>query len=248
MLKRASVLPIGLLLVCFLSAKDFWIERPYTEWTQKEAIKILVNSPWSSSQTVKSGSSPFLTGPSPAEPQPSCKTCPSDIETEQERRLLDALEARPSVSQRKYFIRFRTSTPVRMALARLAVLNGKTSEEKARAYIENIEFPGQIVVVVEPESGGDAPELNLATLDSLKENSYLVLKKSKRRIWLQQYVTPSQFGGTQAFFIFPREQNTEELISLSEEEVRFFCRLNNEMKIEQKFKLRKMLYKGVLDL
>jgi hypothetical protein len=77
---------------------------------------------------------------------------------------------------------------------------------------------------------------------------YLLLKQSKTRLPLQQYVTPSQAGGTRAFFIFPREQNEEELIPLHEEEVRFVCHLNNGTKIERKFKLKKMVYKGALDL
>jgi len=135
-----------------------------------------------------------------------------------------------------------------MALARLAVLTGGSTEEKARKYVENTEFPGQIVIVVEPETIGDLPDLNHATLSSLQENTYLLLKKSERRIPLQQYVTPSQFGGTRAFFIFPREENGEEMISLKEEEVRFVTQLNNQTKIERKFKLKEMLFNGVLEL
>jgi len=135
-----------------------------------------------------------------------------------------------------------------MARARLAVLSGKTSDEKAQEYINNPEFPGQIVVVVEPASGGGVPELDHAELGYLIEHTYLLLKKSKRRIPLEQYVTPSQFRGSQAFFIFPRTHEDEELITLSEDEVRFVCRLNTEIKIERKFKLKKMTFEGSLDV
>lgn len=252
MLKELTLLGNGFLLIGFLSAKDFWIERPYTEWSQKEAVKILIKSPWSSTQTVRSGASPFVTGPSPAELQSTCSTCPEDAATVpatlSDPQQIGTDDPRGNVLQHEYFVRFRTATPVRMALARLAVLGGKTSVEQAQEYVESVEFPDQIVIVVEPASGREVPELNEATFGLLEKSTYLHLKKSQRRIPLQQYVTPSQFGGTQAFFIFPRVQNEEELISSDEEEVRFVCQLNSRTKIEGKFKLKKMLYRGVLDL
>lgn len=251
MLRRVSLVPISLSFICFLAAKDFWIEKNYIDWTQKEAVRILTKSPWASAQAVRIRNDSFVTGPSPAEPQSSCSTCPAEAEsmpaTLADPQLLDAGEPRQSVSTRKYFIRFRTSTPVRMALARLAILSGAASEEKASEYLENVEFPDQIVVVVEPASGV-APELNAADLGYLKEHTFLLLKKSKRKIALQQYVTPAQFGGTRAFFIFPRRQDEEVLVSLQEEEVRFVCRLNPDIKLERKFKLKKMAFKGRLDV
>ena len=163
-------------------------------------------------------------------------------------QLLGGSPSQDGFFERKYFVRFRTARAVRLALARLAILSGRSSPEQAQAYLGSAEFPGQIVVVVEPVSGGDAPELNYATFSYLKESTYLFLKNSDRKIELQQYVTPSQQGGSQAFFIFPRKQDEKELVSLQEEEVRFVCRLSPDTKIEQKFKLEKMIYEGALDL
>lgn len=251
MLKKVSLVPVSFLCVYCLTAKDFWVERPFTEWSQREAIKMLTKSPWSLAQTVRYRAS-LITGPSPAEPRSGCETCPSEAEsvpaTLSDPRLLDAGESRASVSQRTYFVRFQTATPVRMALARLAVLSGNVTGEKAQEYLEDVEFPGQIVVVMEPASGQDTTELDRVTFSYLKEHAYLLLKKSKTRVPLQQYVTPSQFGGSQAFFIFPREENEQAVVSLDEGEVRFVCHLNSDTKIERKFKLKDMLYRGVLDL
>lgn len=251
MIEKLSFGPIIFLLTCFLSAKDFWAERPYTEWTQAEAVRILTKSPWSSAQKVRSRTTSFVTGPSPTDDQSSCTGCAENsgavLATMSDPQLLGSTVPQET-SSRTYFVRFRTAATVRMALARLAVLTGGSTEEKARKYVENTEFPGQIVIVVEPETIGDLPDLNHATLSSLQENTYLLLKKSERRIPLQQYVTPSQFGGTRAFFIFPREENGEEMISLKEEEVRFVTQLNNQTKIERKFKLKEMLFNGVLEL
>ena len=235
MSKSVSLVPISVFLVCFLTAKDFWFERPYTDWTEKQALKILTKSPWSSTQIVGVRGSSFITGPSPAEPQSSCSTCPEEAatlpETLSDPQALGSSNPHGGVTQLKFYVRFRTATPVRMALARLAVLKGSTSEEKAEQYLDNPEFPGQIVVVVEPASEGGTLELDHASLGQLQEGTYLLLKKSKRRIGLQQYVTPSQFGGNQAFFIFPKKENEENLVGLDEKEIWFSCQLNREIKI-----------------
>ena len=65
-----SVLPVA------LWAKDFWEEKPFTSWSQKEALRILSDSPWGKIQhitlpssewdlggvTTPSGNAKFATG------------------------------------------------------------------------------------------------------------------------------------------------------------------------------------------
>lgn len=148
----------------------------------------------------------------------------------------------------KFFVRFRTAAPVRMALARLAVLSGKMSFDKAAEYLGQTEFPGKVVVVVEAETQDGANLLSRANPDALRENVFLLLKRSKSRIELQQYVSPLQHGGGEAFFIFPRTQGGSSLITLEEKEVTFICRLNPDTKIERKYRLDKMVFGGVLEI
>src|SRR5882757_7814893 len=35
--------------------KDFWEDKPFTEWSKQEAMKILSESPWARTQTVMAG-------------------------------------------------------------------------------------------------------------------------------------------------------------------------------------------------
>ena len=35
--------------------KDFWEEKPFTQWTEQEAMKLLSESPWARTQTVMAG-------------------------------------------------------------------------------------------------------------------------------------------------------------------------------------------------
>lgn len=40
-----------------LIAEDFWVKKPYTDWSEKDAAKLLTNSPWSHDVVVGSGPS-----------------------------------------------------------------------------------------------------------------------------------------------------------------------------------------------
>src|SRR5258706_12820344 len=35
--------------------KDFWDDKPFTEWSQQEAMKVLSESPWARTQTIMAG-------------------------------------------------------------------------------------------------------------------------------------------------------------------------------------------------
>ncbi len=51
-----------LLLATGLWAADFWIAKPYTDWTDKDIQKILSDSPWAAKIAVASGSSSGKSG------------------------------------------------------------------------------------------------------------------------------------------------------------------------------------------
>ena len=71
--------------------------------------------------------------------------------------------------------------------------------------------------------------------------------------WTPQEVTTiltkSPWAAIQeAFFVFPGFDSGEPIITLAEKEVRFVCRLDSHTKIEKKFKLKNMLFKGHLEI
>jgi len=45
-----------------LIAEDFWVKKPYTDWSEKDATKLLTNSPWSHDVELSSGPSVELAG------------------------------------------------------------------------------------------------------------------------------------------------------------------------------------------
>src|SRR5882724_9457197 len=54
-MQRIPRLLFGFVFVLASSAADFWTAKPYTEWTDKEAAKLLSNSPWAHSVAVSGG-------------------------------------------------------------------------------------------------------------------------------------------------------------------------------------------------
>ena len=109
---------------------------------------------------------------------------------------------------------------MRMALDRLAVLDGRVSEEEVAHYVKTPPYDGKIVVAVTADSGEGRTELSDATTEVLKSGTYLYLKRSKSRIYLERYIDPAEAGGTAGFFLVPRQKEGAEM--RAEKEILFY--------------------------
>src|SRR6267143_2601573 len=86
-----------LLLLFPIAVSAQWQKKPYTEWSEKEALNVLNNSPWGQTQTVADTSKMFDTG-----------------------RTLASGESRVAeVPQTNFRIRFFSAKPIRQAISRL---------------------------------------------------------------------------------------------------------------------------------
>src|SRR5688572_31744822 len=47
---------LGMSSFVALRADDFWEKKPFTQWSEKEAISLLAESPWARTQTVMGSS------------------------------------------------------------------------------------------------------------------------------------------------------------------------------------------------
>lgn len=262
-MRNLVLLPIANLLFTLLFGGGFWEKKPFLEWSREEVTRMLTRSPWAAIQSVRRSDSymgehritkddlpcPFDCGPGPAAPQdvfgpggsiePEATENPWKTET-----AADVLRKAQPVS--RYTIRFITAAPIRMAQARYLLLNGQISHEQALEYLENSGFGDRIVVAVgnldEDLREFEEPE------ESLREKVCLILKESKRRLDFEQYLSPSQAGKLEAYFVFPGIVGGKPIVTLAEKEVRFVCRLSSQTKIEKSFKLKNMLYKEELEL
>ncbi len=236
-MKRIVIISTILAFGCLLFAGDFWEETPYTEWSQKQADKLRTNSPWASVQNItvalnKRGSTIDSTSSSgPAFGSPSSEARVGDF-----------------AQSRQYYVRFQSAKPIRMAIARLSMINGNPDPEAVKRFIETPLADGDIVVMLSLSPGQDRTELDNNTTDLLKNETYLITKQSKKRIRLKRYLTPQEAGGLEAVFIFPRQENGKDLVMVAEKEVRFVTELSRETKINRKFKLKDMVFQGKLEI
>ncbi|MFQ5741875.1 MAG: hypothetical protein ACE5JX_23005, partial [Acidobacteriota bacterium] len=245
MVKKLAVLYVLLGGFCLLFAGKAWDENPYTEWSRKQALKVLTKSPWASSQVISQMRSTFGSGP-----LGSGSATGNSTQTTRTPGISPSSEARNGETQtsREYKVRFQSAAPIRMALARLSLLKGSVSQEDAQQFVQNAPGQGEIVVMLALGYGQDRSELDNVTTELLKNETYLILKKSKKRIYLKRYLTPAEAGGIEAIFLFPRQEDGHDLITLEEKEVRFISRLNPQTRINRKFKLKDMVFNGKLEI
>jgi len=151
-------------------------------------------------------------------------------------------------TQRRYYIRFHSAAPIRMAMARNAVLEGRADEEQAQQFVDIHPSPGYVVVGLSVATGQARAELTRLTTEILKQRAYLQLKGSGRRIYMERYENPNEIGGGEAYLYFPRTQNGTDQISLEEKEVRFNCELDPDTWINLPFSLKKMVFNGELEI
>jgi hypothetical protein len=220
--------------------RDPWSRKPYREWSEKEVLRMLNDSPWGQTQTVTDASNPFASG-----------------------RRVDSGQSRvgeiPEINLR---IRFLSARPVRQAISRLMELRqkGKISGELAQRLeaFAAADFPDYIVVTVSCESSAanslfqeTNALLQKLTTGDLQNSTYLMAKDG-RRVFLQEYQPPRE--GLGAHFIFPRIVDGQPFLSPESGEVRFYSELANRLTVggrpvfvNMRFAVKDMVFDGKLE-
>jgi hypothetical protein len=153
-----------------------------------------------------------------------------------------------SGAQRRYYIRFHSALPIRMALARNAVLEDRITTEQAQQFVDEHPAPGYVVIGLSVATGQSRAELTRLTTERLKQRTYLQLKGSGKRIYLERYENPNEVGGGEAYLYFPRMLDGQDSFDLEEKEVRFNCEVDPDTWINLPFKLDKMVFNGELEI
>ncbi len=244
----------------FVLAAKFWEKKPYTEWSERDAWSMLNSSPWTGRVSVWARVSSQSTR---VDISGGDRTDHKDLgaETNSDQaasRRLEQLETGDSDTI-TYLIRFQLSDPVRRALARLTLLGMEASSggslqdrQMVDRFAQTSPLENNIVVSVCTEDGRAPAALEGLTQEHFMEYSYLLLKKSKRKLGLEQYYFPARAKrmglGSSGLFLFPRTEGGKELVTLAEKEVHFETYLGKKLKIKKKFKLKKMMFDDKLAL
>ena len=238
--KRVLVLSIpGLLLVLSASIAAQWNKKPPAEWSEKDATKLLNDSPWGHTQTFGSPEQQWR-GPMTGR-QGTSSSQNSD--------------APPQAIHLFFRVRFLSAKPIRQALSRLIELKQKGElkpelAEQLKQFASG-EFLEYIVVAVTSEAPDVGANVQQAAAILRRDNAewknttYLEVKGGKR-IYLQEF-QPTRPDGFGARFIFPRLVDGKPFITPESEEIHFVAPISDTYRLDRRFKVKDMMYEGKLE-
>lgn len=241
------ILFICSILILFAAVAQAQKTKPWTEWSAKEADKVLNDSGWGQTQTE---------GDSSSQPTSTSAISQTTAGKESQVRSADAAknvesgERKDSMSVH-YRVRLLSAKPIRAAFVRMVEIQGAKPETVAqlKTFVDR-EFGDYIVVTITMD-GNDKKRMGLATQqinsadgEALKTTTYLERKDGKR-ISLMEYRAPSDALG--AKFVFPRMLEGKPFIEADSGEVRFSTEVGKGMKISRRFKVSEMMYEGKLE-
>src|SRR5262245_55745630 len=220
-MRRYSFAFVLLLLSCAAFSAQVQ-QKPWTEWTKKDVLKVLNDSPWGQTQVDTDTSEIVYT--------PTTQTGAGDSAS---RREQGATNQATSVT---YRIRWLSARPIRAALARQFELEKGAMTKELRFFAEGpSEKRGVVAVTFESNDqrfGAKVMQaLNSANTGVLKNSTYLERKDGKR-IFLQEYVAPQQNPLAAALFIFPRTVDERPLLDEQSGSVRFHSEYENKTALD----------------
>ena len=236
----------GLLMLLALTTSAQWDKKKPAEWSEKDAVKVLNDSPWGRTQVYTSPVEMFRTGDSS---RPGGTARPGSSQGQAQTNLP------PNATHVNFRVRFFSAKPIRLAMSRLMELKQKEMNQDLAAALKNLtsgEFLEYIVITVTVDSsepGSNAQQalgvlMAKGTAD-LKNDSFLEIKGGKR-IFIQEYQRPKK-DGVGARFIFQRLVDGNPFITEQSEEIHFYAPLSDSYKLDRRFKIKEMMYEGKLE-
>lgn len=237
------------ILILFAASAAAQKTKPWTEWSEKDAEKILNDSAWGQTQTEGNTSS-----------QPDQTSAISSTTAAKESQVRDVRAAKNAESGEKsgaamsvhYRVRLLSAKPIRAAFVRMIELQGAPPEKVAqlRTFVDR-DFGDYIVVTITMDGNDQkrmkpvVEELTGADATVLKTTTFLERKDGKR-IALMDYRAPIQ-DGLGAKFVFSRMLDGKPFIDADSGEVRFATEIGKAAKIKGRFKVSEMMYDGKLE-
>jgi len=240
---KSKAIALSLCLALMIGTVVAQKMKPWTEWTQKDAEKMLQESNWAQTQTETDTSEPTY---SPAN-----------------NSNVSGKGALNQSTKLDFYIYFLSAKPIRQAYLRLAELSPNKSTpdqiDKMRQFVEGKEYEKTIVVAVRCFSTDQRffqsafSSISNAITNTIKNNCYLDVKGGKR-VFLQEYQAPIPGQNLGAKFIFPRFVDDKPVIDEKSGDVRFYAEFpaptdirNIQVKLDMRFKVAKFMYEGKLE-
>ncbi len=240
--KTAGLLALLLFLGVVLKvvAKDFWEAKPFTEWSEQEAMKMLSESPWSRTLLVLGGTLAAAKAANRVTDLPSLSGTGAGRGTGVGQAGSGIGSGGDSVS---LYVSWFSSGRIRQALGRLAQIRNHAPESEVKKFVEQPSEDYQICV-----AGPALEAFNSLSLADFKPKTFLVSKKDKSKsLPLKGYVAPKERSDGMVVFSFERQLNGKPAFGLEDQEVEFVAQ-GKKIVLKASFKLAKMMDAGNLDL
>jgi hypothetical protein len=236
-----------LLMACgaaALLAEDFWVKKPFTEWTPKEIAKLVSDSPWAKKAAVPLGGAGMrggggMPGMSDAGGEAGGGMSSGGRGGRGGRGGgVDTSDAPGGaiVQAAEIVIRWQTALPIREALIMDRYGAEKAASEDAKKALAQ-EPTTYVVALI-----GLPSRMVQAAAQGLKEGSSLVVK-GKDPIMAGNVQANQRGAATDVYIVFPKTAP----LTLEDKEVQFNCKLGRT-EIQKKFKLKDMVIQGKLEM
>ena len=225
--KLAGVLGVWLLTSVALVAADFWEEKDFMSWSDKEVAKMLTDSPWAKKHTIMLGGlNPEAPGALSGGPRipPECGG-----------------EQFAGIRRFPVTVAWSSALPLKQATIRAQVGEGGEIPAEAQELLDQEESFYTVSVV-----GLPAPFAALLQMKDAVEAATMLKRKDDR-----EPILPADIGffreseqTIQVVIQFPKSG----VLTLDEKEVEFITKLGPDNEIKKKFKLKDMIFAGQLAL
>jgi len=218
---------------------------PWTEWSKKDAERILNDSAWGQTQSVGGTSSAAST---------SAITRTQGGGGENINRTGESGESMAGPKPVYYRARFLTAKPIREAFARMVILSqpdaGKDLVDQLQGFIDR-DFGNYLVVALNVECSDEKRVAGMMAAfgrmnkDLLKDKVYLERKDGKRLALLDY--KPPVADNMGAKFVFERTLDGQPFLSADSDFVKFVVDVSERLKLNIRFKVAAMTYGDKLE-
>ncbi len=224
------VCALGALGVTALLAADVWTAKPFTEWTDKDAQKVLQNSPWAKEYSIA-----MAGGAGGADP-----TNGKAGKSGTGQMAADAGGGAASGASVTLYIRWQSALPVKQAVVKMRYKGEAGTSPDAKKFLDNAE--DQYVVIVEGLNRGmvrgDAGDIKKELMAQTE-----LMVKGREPIKPIDFRLAGEGMRVNAVFAFPKTVP----LTIDDKEVEFDCKVGT-FNVKQKFALKAMMFNGKLEL
>ena len=250
-MRRSILSAILVLSSSSIQAGKFWEELPFQEWNREQIIQILSKSPWARQVHIRPEKIRALSRGSGEVPSASgiggglmTRSGPVHAGDHVGGGGLDNTGGAFG-SFHPLFVRWDTSLPVRQAMARLRYQGAALASPEAQKLLEPERDHFVICIAgLPPQMARLATEEKDRILEEIRVESFLKIK-GRPPLAAEIVQLRTEQGWAELRILFPRRGSQD--IRLKDKRVEFVSKISKQ-KISRKFKLKDMVFKGVLEL